>query len=67
MNPRALLCKLPKWLGGDHRWRRLRKAEDMPMWAILASTEFDLDHKAQIRICSRCDRTRLAKARKGRA
>ena len=56
----ALLCKLPRWLGGGHKERRLYKDEMHGQYVDHAEAK-------RVRICVRCNATRLARARKGKA
>lgn len=60
---RALLCKLPRWMGGGHRWRRLTKKEcESPGLQVMVGA---LDGSTvQLRICRRCGAKRIVKSRK---
>jgi len=51
----SLLCKLPSWLGGGHRWRRLTVKERM---AHPITTGYFM------RRCRNCPAERVVKARK---
>lgn len=53
-----LLCALPAWLGGGHRWRRLAKKE-----SAYGGTSNARD-ASRVRICRRCGAERIAKHRK---
>ena len=58
-----LLCKLPRWLGGGHKWRRLTKKErnyarEWPLGTDQASALM------QMRICRRWEAERIVKPRK---
>jgi len=46
---RALLCKLPRWMGGGHREKRVTRSNE---------------DRAFNRQCVRCGATRMAKTRK---
>jgi len=52
----SLLCKFPRWLGGDHRWRRLTKKEHA-IYSLYGDSKLK-------RICQRCKAERVVKARK---
>ena len=56
-----LLCKLPRWLGGGHKWRRLTKKEREAR--IKRGTA---DTISSARICRRCGAERIAKPRKAK-
>ena len=60
-----LLCKLPRWLGGDHKWRRLTKNErEAPGFQIFAAAQLPNGNVDRMRICRRCGAERVVKARK---
>jgi len=51
----SLLCKLPRWLGGDHKWRRLTIKERL---------QHPITTGYFMRRCHRCGTERMVKARK---
>ena len=70
---RALLCKLPAWIGGGHRYRRLTKKEMDSQWTAMCRLAEGRDSTAtaeqwqalhQRRICRRCGAERIAKSHK---
>ena len=57
----SMLCKLPSWLGGGHRWRRFTRDECNRRSIANLPVGMALEH---LRICRRCDAERVVKARK---
>lgn len=64
----SLLCKLPRWLGGGHKWRRLTKKEwaEKPTQSVPPLPEL-AEWTRLRRTCSRCHAERVVKARKPKA
>ena len=61
----ALLCKLPRWLGGGHKDRRPTKKErESPGIQIMASALGGTIQ--QLRLCRRCGIGRIAAKRKAK-
>ena len=52
-----LLCYLPPWLGGGHKWRRLTVNERRGQIPAIADPK---------RICRRCGAERVVKTRKAK-